>query len=180
MKYLIRHFFIIIIIALQLISVTGLSQSKSLSDSSNLKLLVAARDIMLDAKTCSLITLDEEGRARARAMDPFIPEQDFTVWFGTTSKSRKVTQIKNDSRVTLYYFDVETEGYVVINGTAMLVSDEVNIKKYWKEEWASFYPNKKENYILIKVIPSWLEVLSSAHGIYNNPTTWQPPVVSFD
>ena len=55
---------------------------------------------MISAKTCALITLDSEGRPRVRVMDPFIPENDFTVWFGTNPKTRKVEQIKNnpDSR----------------------------------------------------------------------------------
>ena len=55
-------------------------------------------EIMSAAGTCTLITLDQEGRPRARVMDAFLPEDDFTVWFGTNPKSRKVAQIKNDPR----------------------------------------------------------------------------------
>ena len=163
-----------------LTSLPVVSQESVITGSSNIKLLNAAREIMVNAETCALITLDEEGKPRARTMDPFIPEDDFTVWFGTNSSSRKVNQIKNDSRVTLYYFDTKTKGYVVISGTAQLVNKPAKKDHYWKKEWEAFYPNKSDNYLLIKVSPIWLEVLSPAHEVYNDPTTWQPPVVEFD
>ena len=54
------------------------------------RLVEAAKEIMTAAGTCALITLDDEGVPRVRAMDPFAPEEDLTVWFGTNSKSRKV------------------------------------------------------------------------------------------
>ncbi len=158
----------------------GICQKSESEDSSNINLLIAAREIMKESGTCALITLDDEGRPRARTMDPFLPEDDFTVWFGTNSNSRKVVQIKNDPRVTLYYYDSKKEGYVVINGTAQLVDESVEKEKYWKEEWAAFYPNKADNYLLIKVSPIWMEVLSPGDGIYNDTITWQPPIILFD
>ena len=171
---------ILLLITFMLLSITGISQNKVFSDSSNIKLLKAAREIMINAGTCALITLDNEGRPRARAMDPFLPEDDFTVWFGTNSSSRKVVQINFDPRVTLYYFDSHTSGYVMIHGTAQLIDDSKKKEKYWKKEWEAYYPNKSESYMLIKVSPIWMEVLSPAHGVNNDPITWQPPIVLFD
>ncbi len=171
-----RKYIYTILSVFLLISTTSNGQNTT-SDSSSLKQLVAAKEIMIAAGTCSLITLDDEGRPRARAMDPFIPEDDFTVWFGTNSNSRKVTQIKNDPRVTLYYFDINTDGYVVLNGIAQLVNDPVKKEEYWKKKWEDYYPNKSDNYLLIKVSPIWIEILSPTHGIYNNPKTWQPPII---
>jgi general stress protein 26 len=72
-------------------------------DSAKIKIMKAAREIMTSVKTCALITLDQEGRPAVRAMEPFPPESDFTVWFGTNPNSRKVAQIKEDPRITLYY-----------------------------------------------------------------------------
>jgi general stress protein 26 len=154
------------------------SASNNSTDTS--KLINAAKEIMTEAGTCALITMDKDGSPRARTMDPFLPEENFTVWFGTNANSRKVDQIKNDSRVTLYYFDDKTQGYVVIEGTAQLIVDSTEKENHWKQEWESFYPNKSENYMLIKVIPISLEILSPSHGIFNDPITWQPPVISFE
>ena len=150
------------------------------ADSINYKLKEAARDIMTSAETCALISLDQEGRPRVRVMDPFIPESDFTIWLGTNAKSRKVDQIKNDPRVTLYYLENNAAGYVMIHGTAQLVNDQEEKDKRWKNEWEVFYPDDREGYLLIKIIPEWMEVISYTHGITGDPETWEPPKVIFD
>jgi general stress protein 26 len=170
----------IIFLFLLLIPSKNFSQNIVRKDSSDIKLIDVAREIMTSAGTCALITIDEEGRPRVRVMDPFLPESDLTVWFGTNPKSRKVAQIKKDSKVTLYYLDKDASGYVMIHGTAQLVNDQKEKDKHWKEEWEAFYANKNEDYLLIKVSPEWMEVISYKHGILGDPITWKPPVVLFD
>jgi len=142
-------------------------------------LIEAAKEIIRAAGTCALITVDDEGVPRVRAMDPFSPEENLTIWFGTNSRSRKVDQIKKDPRVTLYYLDSDESGYVIINGRARLVNDPKEKDKRWKAEWEAFYPDKTKDYLLIEVTPIWMEVLSPPRGISANPVTWQPPVVNF-
>lgn len=154
-------------------------QNPILKDSSDLKLIAAAKDIMKSAGTCALITLDNEGCARVRTMDPFLPEDDLTVWFGTKSESRKVSQIKKDPRVTLYYLSSDASGYVTIHGKAELVNDPKEKEKHWKDRWESFYNDRSKDYLLIKVSPIWMEVVSETHGIFGDSKTWQPPVVKF-
>ena len=127
-----------------------------------------------------MITLDENGLPMARAMDPFQPEQDFTIWFGTNPYSRKVKQIQNNPVVTLYYLDTDASGYVVIHGTAQLVDDANEKNIHWKEAWNAFYPDKNEDYLLIKVKSNWMEVLSTTHGITGDSKTWETPIVVFD
>jgi len=124
--------------------------------------------------------LDENGLPMARAMDPFFPEQDFTIWFGTNPNSRKVKQIKNNPVVTLYYLDKDASGYVVIHGTAQLVDDANEKATHWKEAWNAFYPDKNKDYLLIKVTSNWMEVLSATHGINGDSKTWETPIVVFD
>ncbi len=179
MEKLRKPFYIILPILL-LITFNSFSQSIEQKDSLNNKLMNAAREIMASAGTCALITLDQQGRSRVRVMDPFLPESDFTVWFGTNPKSRKVDQIKKDPRVTLYYFDKSASGYVMIHGIAQIVNDPIEKEKRWKAEWEAFYPNKPDGYLLIKVSPEWMEVISSAHSIVGDPLTWEPPVVLFE
>ena len=158
----------------------SLGQNLSQKDSANVKLVTAAREIMTEAGTCALITLDEEGRPRVRVMDPFLPESDFTVWFGTNPKSRKVAQIKKNPKVTLYYLDSDSSGYVMIHGTAELVDNQKEKEKHWKEEWEAFYPKRPEGYLLIKVTPEWMEVISISRGIAGDPLTWQPSKILFE
>ena len=144
------------------------------------KLLIAARELIKEAGTCVLITLDAESVPRARIMDPFPPESDFTIWFGTNSQSRKVEQIKNNPTVTLYYQDSDTSGYVVLHGNAKIVEDQKEKDKRWKAAWEKFYPNNKAGYLLIKVSPKWMEILSPPRGVMGDPVTWKTPTVVFD
>jgi general stress protein 26 len=154
-------------------------QSQQQNDSSQTHLLTTAKEIMVAAGNCALITLDQEGHPRVRIMDPFLPEDDFTVWFGTNQKSRKVKQIQHDQRVTLYYVDNDKSGYVTLHGIAQLVDDQKEKDIRWKDAWKNFYPNKDRDYLLIKVVPEWMEVLSITRGINGDTVTWQPPEISF-
>jgi general stress protein 26 len=150
------------------------------NDSTEVKLTGAAREIMKESGTCVLITLDDESNPMARIMDPFPPESDFTVWFGTNSLSRKVNHIKNNPTVTLYYQDSDASGYVVIHGKAQIVDDQKEKERRWKDAWEAFYPNNREGYILIEVSPESMEILSYTRGILSDPVTWRTPTVTFD
>lgn len=154
----------------------GYSQKE---DSVRNKLLEAARDIISNTTTCALITQDEKGNPKARTMDPFAPEVDFTIWLATNPKSRKVAEIKKNPGVTLYYADKENQGYVTILGTAQLVNDPKEKDQRWKEAWQNFYPDRKESYLLIKVTPVKLEVINYRKGISGDKATWGPAGVEF-
>ncbi|MFY0629864.1 MAG: pyridoxamine 5'-phosphate oxidase family protein [Flavobacteriaceae bacterium] len=148
-------------------------------ETANKSLKEIAREVILASKNCALITVDSLGVANARAMDPFQPEDDFTIWMGTNSKSKKVIDIQNNDKVTLYYFDKTDPGYVTIKGTATLVDSKEAKEKYWKEEWKNFYKDRETNYLLIKFIPSQLNVISEKHGILGDSITWESPLVKF-
>ena len=155
-------------------SISTFAQTES-NDSTPTDLTKVAREIIVDAGNCALITLDENGAPSVRAMDPFLPENDFTIWLGTNSKSRKVDQIKSDPRVTLYYFDVNASAYVTIRGNAEIVNSTKEKKNRWKKAWEAFYPDFPEGFSLIKVSPVWLEVISEKHGVLGDSISWQVP-----
>ena len=161
------------------ISFNSFSQETTHKEFSKEVLLTAARQIIKGAGTCALITSDAKGLPSVRVMDPFLPESDFTIWFGTNPKSRKVNQIKNNPKVTLYYLEKNSQGYVVIHGTATLVNDQSAKNKWWKPSWDAFYPNKPDGYQLIKVSPERMEVISYTHNIIGDPNTWKVPFVTF-
>jgi general stress protein 26 len=156
------------------------SQNIELNDTTKEKLINAAREIMDASGTCALITLDHDFVPMVRIMDPFPPESDFTVWFGTKAESRKVNQIKNNPEVSLYYQDSDASGYVVIHGKAQIIDDQKEKQKRWKDAWEAFYPNNREGYLLIKVSPEWMEILSFTRAIVGDQKTWQTPIVRFD
>jgi len=143
-------------------------------------LINAAQEIIQGTETCALITLDSTGYPQVRTMEVLPVEENFTVWFGTNKNSRKVQQIKHDTRVTIYYADPSGSGYVVLNGNAEIVNDETEKEKHWQEDWDQFYPDREEIFILIKVKPTRLEVVSYKHNITGDPVTWRAQFVEFD
>jgi general stress protein 26 len=142
-------------------------------------LIKTARELIESTRYCALITLNETGHPQVRTMDPFSPEEDMVVWFGTNPKSRKVKEIRNDSRTTLYYEAPNGAGYVVLKGHAYLIDDQEKKMRYWKKEWDAYYSDQKSNYILIKVIPDELEIVDYKHGIIGDSETWAVPNVKF-
>ena len=154
-------------------------QAKQAEPAERERLIAAAREMMAAARYCALITLDSTGRPYARTIDPFLPDDHMVVWFATNPSSRKVTQIRRNHRVTLYYFDREGPGYVTIYGTARLVDDPIEKAKRWKDEWKAFFPDRAKNYLLVAVTPERLEIVNEKKGIVGHRMTWAPPSVSF-
>ena len=142
-------------------------------------LINAAKQMMETSRYCALITLDEKGHPDTRIMDPFLPDDKMVVWFGTNSNSRKVKQIQNDSRVTLYYQAPNQVGYIQIKGQAYIVDDSLKKQIYWKNDWSRFYSEDKSEYTLIKVIPDKLEIIDYQHGIFGDSKTLDVPFVKF-
>jgi len=142
------------------------------------QVIKAARDVMQKARFCTLVTVGEDGHPQARVVDPFLPEDDMTVWLATNPVTRKVAQIRKDPRVTLLYFDAGGHAYVTVLGRAELVRDPAE-SKHWKEEWAPLYKDKSrgDDYLLIRVRPTRLEIVSDSHGLSNDPQTWRPVVL---
>jgi general stress protein 26 len=165
MKYL--SFFLIII----LLASCNICDKKST--------LGITKEIMKNAKNCALITVDSEGVAHVRTMDPFLPEEDLTVWMGTNSKSLKVQQIKNNNKVSLYYFDAKTVSYVTLQGIAEIVDSQETKKKYFKEEWKNFYKNRTTAYNLIKFTPKFGTIISEKYNILGDSITWKAPHLKF-
>lgn len=139
----------------------------------------AAADVMQRARYCALVTIGADGQPQARVVDAFAPEDDLTVWIATKPVTRKVEQIRADPRVTLFYFDPGGPDYVTLLGTAELVTDPAAKKAHWKKEWAGFYKdeNRGDDYLLIKVRPRRLEIVSARHGIAGDPATWRPVIL---
>ena len=133
---------------------------------------------MAAAAFCTLITLDEEGRPRARIMDPTAPDAGMRVTVMTNPLSRKVRQIERDPRVTLLYFDSESRAYVTIIGRAIMIVEPAEKRRRWVDRWSP-HVDDPEQAILYEVIPERLEVVSPDRGVLSDPATWTPPAVDF-
>lgn len=157
----------------------SLMSCNKVSENKNKDLKDIAKEIMRDAKNCAMITVDSLGVAHARTMDPFLPEEDFTVWMGTNSKSLKVRQIQKNKLVTLYYFDAKSVGYVTLQGVATIVNTPKEKEKFWKTEWENFYKNRTTDYMLIQFTPNKATIISEKYKILGDSISWETPTIKF-
>lgn len=142
----------------------------------NTDVVAVAKQVMERARYCALVTIGPDGRAEARILDAFSPEADMTVWLATNAAARKVDQIRKNPQVTLFYWDEDSLGYVTLIGDATLVDEPAEKAKHWKEEWSDFYTDahRGADYLLIRVRPLRLEIVSVADGLLNDPETGRP------
>lgn len=136
----------------------------------------AARDLMTRVRYCALITSGEDGHAQARTIDPSAPDDRLAVTFATNRATRKVSQLARDSRVTLYYFDPSSPGYVVVLGRARVV-EAADARRRWLEKWTPFYPSGADSALVYEVLPERIEIVDVARGIVGDESTWLPPAL---
>ena len=138
------------------------------------KIITTARAIIDEAYFGTLITINSKGQPKSRVMEPFSPDDDLIIWLATNPRSRKATEIKANSTATLNYFNKTKMEYVSLMGNAFLENDETLKAEKFKDGWDKFYPNKKEDYLLIKFIPNTLELVSASNQYPGDSVTWTP------
>ena len=143
--------------------------------------LAAATDIVHKARYCTLVTLGDDGHPQARIVDPLGPDASFTTWIATNPLTRKVAQIRRDSRVALLCFDAATSSYVTVLGRGAIVTDAAEKARRWKDEWTPFYASgaNGNDVMLIRLTPIRLEIVGVDRGFAGDPKTWRPLTIEF-
>ena len=138
----------------------------------------AAFDVMAAARYATLVTNGADGRPQARVVDPLVAA-DRTLWIGTNPLSRKVAEIRHDSRVTLLFFNAAAGEYVTVHGRATVKADAKTRAERWKPEWQPFYKQgpQGKDFLLLEVRPTRLEISSARHKLVNDERTWRPVVI---
>lgn len=134
-------------------------------------LIEFAREGMIEARYCFLITLDDLGQPQARLMDAFEPEADMTVWMATKADTRKVRQLRYDPRATLAYVTGGGNGYVTLVGRARLVDDADEKLRRWKTGWEAFYPGgpSDPDFLLLRFTPARIELMDPTRDVGAGP-----------
>lgn len=148
---------------------TGRAPSKT-------EIVAAARDVMQRARYATFTTVDANGQPQSRVVDPVAPDSGLVVWIGTNPATRKVGEVRAHPRVSLLYFDATGLEYAMLTGAATVVTDAREKARHWKPEWAPFYPKGAQDpgYVLIRVAPSRVEVVSPRHNLMNAAKDWRP------
>ncbi|MFC1785517.1 pyridoxamine 5'-phosphate oxidase family protein [Candidatus Neomarinimicrobiota bacterium] len=141
-------------------------------------LLTVAQTIIDSAQCRIFITVDENGKPQARTMSVFPPEENMVIWLGTSTRSRKIKQIKNNPNVMVYYYDTKGLSYVSVAGQACIVNDPEKKAHYWRNGWTRYYPDPEKDYILIKVTPERMEICSFKYKLFWD-SEGQPAFIEF-
>jgi general stress protein 26 len=141
--------------------------------------LEVAKHTIIATEYCFLMTQGTAGQIHARLMQPFVPEEDLTLWFGTSPRSRKVRDIQQHNQVTVAFHQAIANAYVALGGSAQVEDNLTARQQWWREEWRAFFPAGPtgEDYVLIQVVPSRLEVMSFARQVTPAPFGLRPAVL---
>ena len=134
-----------------------------------------------------LVTVDELNRPRVRSVRAFrlqrpaTSRERFTVFVLTRLSTRKIEQIGTNPLVTLYFNEDQRASYATIMGRATVHRDPQNprLRPFLDSATVRFFwPAFPRDFVMIEVVPDWLEFIGP--GLWNDPNTWRPQAVVFE
>jgi general stress protein 26 len=159
----------------------GLDTDDLFRESAPIELITAALSIIAKDPFPALISIDAQGIPRVRTVELRPLEDDLEFWLATKPNTRKVTQIRRNPEVSLY-FSVDAEGsYVSVMGTAVLHEDDATkAAMSWRAEAArsALWPDFPDDYLLIEIKPAWIEVIGA--GVAAHIADWRPQAIVID
>jgi general stress protein 26 len=134
-------------------------------------LLQTAREIIAKVPACMAITVDRNGDANARVVNPKPLSDDWTVRFTTHRGSRKSQEVERSGRLTLAYQYDPGNAYVTLIGHAVINEDVTAKTAGWRPESFRWYPGgpADPNVVYIDFTTERIELWSSAHAVVPDP-----------
>ena len=131
-------------------------------------------ELMENSKAVYLTTIDSKGYPITRAMFNIrnkeqFPEfseyfnsldNKFEIYISTNTASSKIEQIKNNSKVSIYYCDPEDFKGVMFGGDIEFITDKNIKKKIWLDWWTRYYPKGLDDpdYSLLRLKPKKAQI----------------------
>ena len=149
--------------------------------------LDSANALIARDSSVGMVTVDDAGRPRIRTVRAFrlarpaTARERFTVFILTRLSTRKIGQIATNSLVTLYFNEDHHVTYATLMGRATVHRDPNNPRLQPFLDSATvrfFWPKFPRDFVLIEVVPDWLEFIGP--GLWNDPETWRPQAVVFE
>jgi general stress protein 26 len=134
-------------------------------------LLGIAREIIAQVPACMAITVDRNGDANARVVNPKPLSDAWTVRFATDRRSRKSAEIERSGRLTLAYQYDAGKAYVSLIGRATICNDVAAKTANWKPESYRWHPGgpADPNVVYVDFVADRIELWSSSHGVEPDP-----------
>jgi general stress protein 26 len=107
----------------------------------------------------------------ARLVQHLSVEDDGVVWIGTSPRSRKAHAVTSEGLATYVVEDRSRFAYVSLSCAADVVDDMATRKQLWDQGLVAFFPDGPEgdDFVLVRVIPRVVEVMSFADGVHPDP-----------
>jgi len=138
--------------------------------------LAAARATVSSTPYAFLITQGKEGWPSARLVEALCDPESFDVHIGTDVSLRKVEEIRACPRVTIAFGHMGERANLVIYGTARLITQAEEKRRYWKGAWRLFFEGGplSEAYVVIAVEAERMEVMSFRRNVVAEPFGLRP------
>ena len=134
------------------------------------------------SKAVFVTTIDITGYPQTRAMfnlrnkelwPKLIPlfrdhKEDFMALFTTNTSSTKITDIRNNSAVSIYYCNPDEWRGMMLSGNIEIVDDPDLKKSVWHDGWEKYYPTGHDDpdHTVLRIFPT------AGRG-WNQSTTYQ-------
>ncbi len=151
------------------------------------RLLDSAEALIARHPSVGFITVDAEGRPRARTVGAFrlarpaSTRDRFTIFVLTRTNTRKVEQLAVNPAVTLYFNEDPRMSYATIMGRATIHRDPQlpRLQEFMDSATIQFFwPKYPQDFIMLEITPEWLEFMGP--GLWNDPDNWRPQAVIFE
>ncbi len=85
-------------------------------------------------------TVEKEGLPQQKAMIKTEAKGIKEFWFCSNTSSKRVRQIMDNPRASLYFYDEKTFEGLMLTGLAEVSYDDDKRKSFWHEEMKMYYP----------------------------------------
>jgi general stress protein 26 len=134
-------------------------------------LLRLARNTIDAVPSCLAITVDSQGDANARVVNPSKLTDQWTARFMTDRRTRKIGEIERTGRMTLVYQHDAGGAYVTLIGHAAII-DDVGVKSAtWRPASFKWHPGgpTDPNVVLVEFTAERIETWNSPHDVVPDP-----------
>ncbi len=102
-------------------------------------------ELVKGIRIAMMSTVDQNGEIRSRPMATRDATFDGTLWFLTRKSSLKVSELNEQSNITLDYSDPGNSKYVTLRGKASLSQDRAKIKELWNFMYKAWFPEGEDD-----------------------------------
>ena len=93
-----------------------------------------------DSTIAMLGTNGDGGYPNIKAMIKMENEGLETIWFSTNTSSKRVAQLKRDSKACVYFVDMDQWKGLMLVGTIEVLQDMESRQRLWRPGYEKYYP----------------------------------------